>query len=601
LVGSADTGRALGITAGHAVLLALVLVIPCAARGALSGGVQATARYRPGVVLVGFRPGATLRQRQAIERSAGAYSARPLGLVARPARLGLLFALRLPAARVRTAVRALRRQRALVRFAEPDYLLRESAATSRPGDPPFTRNPDDPAFRLEWGSLNAGQTVNGAVGSSGADDHAAEAWTVTTGSRSIVVAEVDTGVDYTHPDLAANIWSNPGGVGGCPAGTRGYNVLAGTCDPMDDDTSYGGHGTHVAGIIGAVANNAVGVAGMNWQTTILPVKWLDASGNGSTDQLISALDWVLKAKQAGVNVRVVNDSATFSGTPYSQALSDEIDVLGGNGILFVTAAGNAGRDVDDPAYVRYPCAYDRPTEICVTASDQDDKLPGYANWGANTVDLAAPGDNIYSTLRNGAYGYISGGSMASAQVSGAAALILSDQDVSTAALKADILGSVDQLPSLSGLVRTGGRLNVCKAIRACASPPVVRSFSLTSRRLRIVLHGGRRRVTATTFRFSLTASASVVITIQRRVTGRIRAHRCVAVRDIGARGRGCRTYVRAAKIAIAMAGGGRNSLRWAPLRGKRILPAGTYRAVIQATNNGGSSRPRLARFSLAAG
>jgi subtilisin family serine protease len=171
-----------------------------------------------------------------------------------------------------------------------------------------------------------------------------------------------------------------------------------------------------------------------------------------------------------VNVRVVNDSATFVGTAYSQALSDEINLIGANGILFVTAAGNTGNNNDDPAVRRYPCGYDRPTEICVTASNQKDALLSWANYGPTTVDLAAPGANIYSTLRNGTYGYINGGSMAAAQVSGAAALILSSGDMSTAALKADILNNVDPLPALSGLVRTGGRLDVCKAIPGCGVP-----------------------------------------------------------------------------------------------------------------------------------
>src|SRR5207244_5543762 len=163
------------------------------------------------------------------------------------------------------------------------------------------------------------------------------------------------------------------------------------CDPMEARTRYGGHGTDVAGIMGAVGNNLIGVSGVNWTTSILPVKFLDSKGSGSTSRLIAALEWLIQAKQAGVNVRVVNDSATFVGTAYSQALSDEIDKLGANDILFVTAAGNTGDNNDDPSLRRYPCGYDRPNEICVAASDQKDRLPSWANYGPNTVDLAAPG------------------------------------------------------------------------------------------------------------------------------------------------------------------------------------------------------------------
>jgi subtilisin family serine protease len=302
-----------------------------------------------------------------------------------------------------------------------------------------------------------------------------------------VIGEVDTGVDYNHPDLAANIWSNPGGIGGCPAGTHGYDVLnPSTCNPMDMDPSYpagyNGHGTHVAGIMGAVGNNGAGVAGMNWSTTILPVRWVSGANASSntTNDLISGLDWLLKAQQAGVNIRVVNDSTVFIGTAYSQALSDEIDALGANNILFVTAAGNSGQNNDDPQYTRYPCGYDRPTEICVTATNQNDQLPSWANYGPTTVDMAAPGDNIYSTLRNGTYGYISGTSMASPQVAGAAALILSVQDMTVTALKAQILNTVDPIPALSGLVRTGGRLDVCNAMPGCAVSASVNPASIAA-------------------------------------------------------------------------------------------------------------------------
>ena len=253
-----------------------------------------------------------------------------------------------------------------------------------------------------------------------------------------------------------------------------YDVLNSTCNPMDTDVSYNGHGTHVAGIMGAVGNNSSGVAGMNWSTTILPVRWVsDNNASNATSNLISGLDWLLKAEQAGVNIRVVNDSNVFIGTASSQALSDEIDALGANNILFVTAAGNTGQNNDNPQYRRYPCGYNRPTEICVTATNQNDQLPSWANYGLNTVDLAAPGDNIYSTLRNGAYGYISGTSMASPQVAGAAALILSVQNFSPTALKADILNNVRPVGALSGLVHTGGILDVCNAMPGCSgSPPV---------------------------------------------------------------------------------------------------------------------------------
>jgi subtilisin family serine protease len=428
---------------------------PTGASGTIRGAAvdrpsPARASYRKGFVLLAFTRGATKKVRAADAAAVSAHVVRSF--------TGGTQLVSVHRGDELSAIKTLR-SRGHVRFAEADYLNHADGA------------PNDPSFELQWGHLNTGQTVNGDTGTAGADEQSVPAWDVTTGSRSIVIAEVDSGVDYNHPDLAANIWSNPGGVGSCPAGTHGYNVLTSTCDPMDDDTTYGGHGTHVAGILGAVGNNASGVAGVNWATTILPVKWLDSTGNGETSGLISALDWVLQAQAAGVNIRVVNDSATWFGTAFSQALSDEIDLLGQHNILFVTAAGNTGDNNDDLAVRRYPCGYDRPTEICVTASDPKDALPSWANFGPTTVDLAAPGDEIYSTLRNGTYGYISGGSMASPQVAGAAALILSAGDLSTAALRAQILNNVDSVPALTGLVRTGGRLDICKAIPACAPVP----------------------------------------------------------------------------------------------------------------------------------
>ena len=345
--------------------------------------------------------------------------------------------------------------------------------------------PNDPFFARQWGASNSGQPIptqgpnevlGGEVaGAPAADERALEAWGVTSGSRSIVIGETDTGVDYTHPDLAANIWSNPGTIGGCGAGTHGYNVLTKACNPIDEETladgGYGGHGTHVAGILGAVGNNGLGVAGVNWQTTILPVKWLQTANSANeTEHLVEALKWLVQAQEAGVNVRVVNDSPTFKESGPSPELEHEIKVLGEHQILFVTSAGNDGSNDDAANVLRYPCKYRLPNEICVTASNNEDQLPSWANTGRETVNLAAPGVSIYSTIRGGEYRYLSGGSMAAAQVSGAAALILAAKpSLSVGEVKAAILNNVDALPAFAGKVGTGGRLDIAKALPALVS------------------------------------------------------------------------------------------------------------------------------------
>lgn len=391
-------------------------------------------------VLVGFRNGTTPAQRRAVERRVGAQEIGSYGLGGR--------LLRVRSGTVRSAIAALE-SAPRVRYAEPDFVVQPSAV------------PDDPAFPLQWSLRNTGQVVNGIGGKRGADVNATAAWDVTTGSRSVVIAEVDSGIDYTHPDLAADIWANPGGVGGCPAGTHGYNTVSGSCDPMDDF----GHGTHVAGIMGAVGDNGRGIAGVEWQASLMPVKFMNSKGYGSDYRLLKALDWVITAKNSGVNVRVVNDSGTWTNTGYSQAVRDELSRLATADILFVTAAGNSREDNDTTA--RYPCSYSAPNEVCVAATNQRDRLAGFSNYGVRTVDLAAPGDNIYSTLPGGAYGYMKGTSMASPMVAGTAALVLTRENMSTSALKADILDAVDPLTTLAGKVATGGRLDTCKAVPGC--------------------------------------------------------------------------------------------------------------------------------------
>ena len=475
--------------------------------------------------------------------------------------------------------------------------------------------PNDPFFPLQWAYSNSGQSVptqeaeehlgGSTAGTAGADERTLRAWRVSTGSRAIVIGETDTGVEYGHPDLQANIWTNPGNIGGCAAGSHGYNVVEHTCDPDDDDKAYGGHGTAVAGILGATGNNALGVAGVNWQTTILPVKWLNEKASGYTSGLIEALQWLVAARQAGVNIRVVNDSQTFPGTAFSPKLKEEIEVLGANNILFVSAAGNSGDNNDVEAERRYPCGYDLPNEICVTATDDNDQLPSWANYGPHTVDLAAPGVSIYSTLREDAYGYLSGGSMAAPQVAGAAALILSvDPSLSASQLKADILSNVDPLPSLAGKVITGGRLDVCKALPGCeaTAPPstvaplgvaaparsprtATRAVEVMTTTLRIVRGRARIRLRCTT---SGRCAGKLTLTIKTRVRrarhkGR-RTSRTTKVLTIG-RGAFSLRPGQQATVAVRLSGTGRAFAR-----------AAHGHLIARLTIAGTSPTPRATQF-----
>src|ERR1700730_8626592 len=325
-------------------IAALSLILLTGAGGALADSTRQSERgvYRDGVVLLAFRNGIQQSRQDAVLAGVGAREIKRIGVRVR------VVAVR--RGRVPEVVQLLR-ARNEVRFAEPDYLQTLSAGSM----------PNDTSVGSQWAIQNSGQTVNGIAGTPGADQRLLAAWGITTGTNSVIIAVLDTGVQYSHPDLFTNMWNNPGGIFGCPAGTHGYNVISYNCDPMDDDTAYSGHGTHVAGIMGATGNNAAGTAGVNWTTSIMAMKWVDSSGTGANSHLIEAMDWVVKAKQSGLNIRVVNDSQTWAGTAFSQALSDEIDLLGSNDILFVTASGNTGQNNDNPAYTRYPGGYARPT------------------------------------------------------------------------------------------------------------------------------------------------------------------------------------------------------------------------------------------------
>lgn len=338
-------------------------------------------------------------------------------------------------------------------------------------------DPNDPMFPQLWGLKNIGQIVSGAAaGTPGADIRAIEGWEVALGSTSNVVGVVDTGIDYNHPDLAANIWSAPGPftvvIGGvpirCEAGTHGFNAINKTCDPMDDHN----HGTHVSGTIGAIGNNAVGVAGINWVASIMGLKFLSAGGSGTIADAIHAMDFALQVKTifagtGGANIRILSNS--WGGGGFSQTFFDLVKEANDQNMLFVAAAGNSG--ISNDYIASYPASYVAPNVVAVAATTNTDTRASFSNYGAKTVHLGAPGTNVLSTVRAGAYTFASGTSMATPHVSGAGALVLSHCAINTAELKEALVQSVDSLASLATLTISGGRLNVRRAIDSCSMPP----------------------------------------------------------------------------------------------------------------------------------
>jgi len=347
-------------------------------------------------------------------------------------------------------LRSLRNNRD-VEYAEPNYILHAYAI------------PNDPRFDSLWGMHNTGQTG----GVADADIDAPEAWDLQTGGN-VIIAVVDTGVDYNHSDLSDNIWNNSGEIpnngrdddgNGFVDDVRGWDFANNDNNPMDDND----HGTHLSGIIAASGNDGNGVVGVNWSARIMPLKFMDRTGAGTSADAIAAIDYAVAN-----GAQVIN--ASWGGGPFSTAMFNVISAANDAGVLFVAAAGNESNNNDRTP--SYPADYDLPNVISVAATDDADTLAGFSNFGANSVDLGAPGVSILSTVRNNGYASLNGTSMAAPYVAGVAALVVAESpNISISALRAALLDNTDSVADLAGRTVTGGRLNAFKALGGGTTPP----------------------------------------------------------------------------------------------------------------------------------
>jgi thermitase len=378
-----------------------------------------------------------------------------------------------------------------VDYAEPNYRVQGDASVDK------ISWPNDRLFFKQWALNNIGQNPPyGLPGSEGADLDAIRAWTVSKGSKDIVVAVIDTGIDYTHPDIKDNIWVNEkeseksGGIAGKDDDGDGYidDVYGydfsssdrtdikwgapGDPDPMDEN----GHGTHCAGVIGAAPGNAQGVAGINWNVRIMPLRFLGTGGGGSVVDAVRAIYYAIKK-----NVNVISNS--WGGGGDSKLLRDAIADAQKAGILFVVAAGNDGKNIDvDPTY---PASIDRDSKgrpitniLVVGASDNQDNPASFSNYGHEKVHVFAPGVQIVSTYPvklaedNKPYAIMSGTSMATPYVAGLAALMMAANPSlrkNPELVKQLITSSADFKESLLGKASSSGRINAYRAVTAKAT------------------------------------------------------------------------------------------------------------------------------------
>lgn len=348
----------------------------------------------------------------------------------------------------------------MVDIVEPNYIYRINKA------------PNDPMYFQLWGMNNIGQADSSRkTGVAGVDISAEKAWDITTGSKDVIVAVIDTGIDYNHPDLRDNLWANQSELNGKAGadddgngivddiyGASFVDAAKPTGNPLDDH----GHGSHCSGTIGATGDDGKGIVGVAWNVRLMGVKFLSADGSGSLEGALKGIDY---ATQMGARIM----SNSWGGGGYSETLKQAIERAHAAGVLFVAAAGNESNNND--ANPTYPASYEVPNVVSVAAVDNRGQIASFSNYGKNRVHVGAPGVNIYSSTTKGGYESWSGTSMATPHVSGIAVLLASNEpNLTNIEMKQRIITTSKSVPGLRGKSR-GGMVDAYAMLTNTQAPP----------------------------------------------------------------------------------------------------------------------------------